>query len=206
VNIDNIIELVVNGKWYIIYLFPIFAVIFLCLRKITFTIQKKRQSWLYFCEIYYISLSLTMIFTKLQTDAFWLWESSEDLDTILNRFFLCYAIYQIFVIVKRKLDSSANSDSYQSLKNLLNHLIICKESNMENEYLKLIQLFEDKAIKDKPTMLNPLCLDTFNQMKEYDFNDKNLLFALRTNSERLDHAIQTESFSWVESFLLNFSK
>lgn len=205
-NIDNIIELIVNGKWYIIYLFPIFAVIFLCLKKVTFSIQKKRQSWLYFCEIYYISLSLTMIFTKLQTDAFWLWESSEDLDTILNRFFLCYAIYQIFVLVKRKLDSSANSDSYQSLKNLINQLIICKESNIEIEYLKLIQAYEDEVIIKKSTMLNPKCLDSFNQVKIYDFNDENLLFALRINSERLDHAIQTESFSWVESFLLNFSK
>ena len=74
----------------------IFAVIFLCLKKVTFSIQKKRQSWLYFCEIYYISLSLTMIFTKLQTDAFWLWESSEDLDTILNRFF--FSIVSHYVV------------------------------------------------------------------------------------------------------------
>ena len=77
---------------------------------------------------------------------------------------------------------------------------------MEIKYLELIQLYEDKAIKGKSTMLNPLCLETFNQIKKYDFYDENLLFVLRTNSERLDHAIQTESFSWVESFLLNFSK
>lgn len=147
-----------------------------------------------------------MIFTNLQTGVFWLWKSSENLDTILNRFFICYGIYQIFVLVKRKLDSSANADSYQSMKTFLNRLIIYKEADMNKEFVSLVKEYEDKIVIDKITMLNPICLDTFNKTKQYDFNDDKLIIFLKVESERLDHNIQTEAFSWVESFLLNIFK
>lgn len=192
--------------WTLLYFFPLAILIINCLRPISFRIQKKRQTWLYILEIYYPSLFLTMIFTFFQADYFWLWNTSETIDTLLERFFICYGIYQIIVIVKRKLDNSADIDSYQSLKALLAELIVYKETENIDRYTGLLKDFRGKVIEDSQSMLNQKTLAIFKDLENIEFDSLELLTFLKIHFEKLDHYIQSKSFHWTDSFFLNLFK
>lgn len=189
--------------WSIVYLLPIFRIIYLIMRKTTFKIQQKRQSAVYFIEIYYISLFLTMIFSYIQSSYFWLWNNNEPIDNILNRFFVCYAIYQLMIIVKRKLNSSALVDDYQSVIHLLKTLILFKSTNNENAFKNTLMSFIENTTGQTSSMLSQSTQKKVIELSEIDFNEPNLLIKLELLLINYEHKKEIQSFHWIESFLLN---
>ncbi len=192
--------------WSLVYLLPIFRIIYLIKRKTTFKIQQKRQSTVYFIEIYYISLFLTMIFSYIQSKYFWLWNNNEPIDNILNRFFVCYAIYQLMIIVKRKLNSSALVDDYQSVIHLLKTLILFKSTNNEIAFKNNLKYFIENTTGKNSSMLSQSSQEIVIDLSQIDFNDPNLSISLELLLINYEHKKEIQSFHWIESFLLNHFK
>lgn len=187
-----------------IYLSPVLVLLILLLRTSSYKIKKRRQVCLYFIEIYYVSLFLTMTITKIQNGYFFIWNGSISFDVFLDRFFISVATYQIFVLIKRKLDSSAEIDSYQAIKYLIERILLFKQFNSIHNINKELEIFEQKNILNP--MLNKESKDIINQIKSYDYDTEDFEIFLSICIIDLEHRIQAESFSWTESFLLNLLK
>lgn len=188
--------------WLFVYLVPCTLLVVLLFTKSTYPIQKKKQTWLYFIEIYYVSLFFTMLTTKIISGYFFLWNGNDSFDSLISRFFTSYAIYQIWVLVKRNLDNPADIDSYNATKMLVSILISCIE---ENDITKANLLFNNIVTNPdssfNKTMLNEECKDLINALKQQPISE-NMLLDLKIEIIKIDCTIGELSLSWNNSFLL----
>ncbi|MEB6088044.1 hypothetical protein MXF21_18180 [Enterococcus casseliflavus] len=188
--------------WVAIYLFPFIRLATLLRRKTKFSLQKKRQTWIYIIEIYYSSLFFTMLITKFEDNYFWLWNGENQLEVILERFFLSFAIYQLFIIVKRKLDSSAEIDSYTSMKVFCVRLLYLKEHDDIALLKELIEFTRENNVRSNRTMTNEQSLKVFEMIDEISPESEQFSITIQGLIIDLEHLIERESLYWMESFLL----
>ncbi|MEC3942596.1 hypothetical protein [Enterococcus mundtii] len=188
--------------WVAIYLFPFIRLATLLRRKPKFPLQKKRQTWIYIIEIYYSSLFFTMLITKFEDNYFWLWNGENQLEVILERFFLSFAIYQLFIIVKRKLDSSAEIDSYTSMKVFCIRLLYLKEHDDIALLKELIEFTRENNVNSNRTMTNEQSLKVFEMIDEISPESEQFSITIQGLIIDLEHLIERESLYWMESFLL----
>lgn len=188
--------------WVAIYLFPFIRLATLLRRKQTFSLRKKRQTWIYIIEIYYSSLFFTMLITKFEDNYFWLWNGEKQLEVILERFFLSFAIYQLFIIVKRKLDSSAEIDSYTSMKVFCIRLLYLKEHDDIELIKELIEFTRENNVNCSRTMTNDQSLKVFEMIDEISPESAQFSITIQGLIIDLEHLIERESLYWMESFLL----
>lgn len=192
--------------WIFIYFLPMLLLIILIKTKTTFKIQKKRQTWLYFIEIYYISLFFTMLTTKVTDGYFFLWNGKPQYEIILERFFTSFAIYQVWILVTRNLNSSSDIDSFITLKSLLNKIIIALEADNTSLATSIKSNFLDILSKNEQVILNDECLKIIESVKDDTFNNKDALTKLKIEVTNIELAIESLSLTWNQSFLLNLFK
>ncbi|WP_312541400.1 hypothetical protein [Enterococcus sp.] len=192
--------------WVAIYLFPFLRLATLIRRKKTFSLQKKRQTWIYIIEIYYSSLFFTMLITKFEDNYFWLWNGENQIEVLLERFFLSFAIYQLFILVKRKLDSSAEIDSYNSMKVFCIRLLHLKEHEDLVGIQTLIDHTRREIINNNQIMINERSLKVFEIIDNTNPGSSQFSATVQSLIVDLEHSIECESLYWMESFLLNIFK
>lgn len=192
--------------WLFIYAIPLLLLIVLIKTKTSFIVQKKIQTWLYFIEIYYISLFFTMLTTKVTDGYFFLWNGQPQYEVISERFFTSFAIYQLWILVTRNLNVSADIDSFITLKSLLNKIIIALEANDISLALSIKSDFLDKVSKNKKVMFNEESLHFIELIKNNTFEDKNTITILKLEVVNIELSIDSLSLIWNQSFLLNFFK
>ncbi|MBC2370896.1 hypothetical protein HBP98_02640 [Listeria booriae] len=193
--------------WLIIYVAPfLLAVIKLLRKRKNYKQQKSFQTWLYIVEIYYISILLTMVFTYFETGVFWLFNSEEGFETLLTRFFTAYALYQIFILIKTKLDNSADIDSYTSLKSLIELIKIYTPTKEYDVIIKLINQYEAGVMVENHAMINNHTLELFKIIKETNPKSAQYHQMLDECIITLEREIQILGMSWTESIFLNWGK
>lgn len=167
---------------------------------------KAIQVFVYYLEVYYCSLVLMKIISLINDGYFFLWNSTNNLETTLNRLILCFTFYQILVIVVRKLNESAEIDSYTSIKTLIEYLIVCKTYDNLTSYNGYLGTFYNSQIHSQTSMLNSNSIQVLNEIQKLDFYSIGLLEQLELLKIRVHHEIEARSFHWLDSFLLNLFK
>lgn len=192
--------------WFLIYFFPLILLIVLLKINSSFRIQKKRQTMIYFIEVYYISLFFTMLITKITDGYFFLWNGVPQYEVTLERFFTSFAIYQIWILVTRNLNVSADIDSFIALKSLINKLIISLEANDIVLANSIKSDFFDKLTDTDQVMFNEESLALLTALKDKSLEDNDTLIILKLEVTNLELAIESLSLTWNQSFLLNLFK
>lgn len=192
--------------WYFIYLIPLLFLFVLTKTKASFKIQKKRQTWLFFIEIYYISLFFTMLTTKISDGYFFLWNGQPQYEIILERFFTSFAIYQIWILVTRNLNVSADLDSYITLKFLINKIIVALEAGNTSLAINIRNDFLKKSNEIGHVMFNEESRNFINILEKENFESDDILIGLKLEIVNIELIIDSLSLTWNQSFLLNFFK
>lgn len=192
--------------WYFVYLVPLLFLFVLTKTKTSYKIQKKRQTWLYFIEIYYISLFFTMLTTKVSDGFFFLWNGQPQYEIILERFFTAFAIYQIWILVTRNLNVSADLDSYITLKFLINRIIVALEADNISLAIDIRNDFTRKSHEIGHVMFNEESLKFISALEKETFDSDDMLVRLKLEVVNIELAIDSLSLTWNQSFLLNMFK
>lgn len=195
--------------WLIIYLFPILLFLLLLFIRVKFKKSYLGYQWtsalIYFIEVYVSSVFWGSVFIFIQTNTL-PWRANLTLADIVSTFLTCFVIYEILVLVTINSFKSQEIDACQSFKTLCERLIFSIEKDDDKLKTKLLETYKTNVANYSNQIIPKYLMDYFYKIYNRDLNDDTLKATLEYAVIEMDHLIQSNSFSWGFSLLLNLLK
>lgn len=178
--------------------------------KHNYSFQQFKHIFVYFSEIYiavYLGLSILNYF---ETGSLYFWNADLSHFTYFTRGLSIYSTYQIFVFMFLKIKDSADQDSDQYCKQVLQVILLNIECGYPlRDFIKKVknQIYDDGTMFSNQTKtLIKEIINLYEENEEDSINKKKLAYKVRYEIIDIDKKLSLRNFAWYSSFLLRLGK